>query len=233
MNKPYHHGNLRVALLDVARARLAEGAEADLSLRNLALRVGVSVNATYRHFESKEALLMELAAQGFEALGACMQDAIATRGGAGAVERLRVAGEAYTEFAQRDPALFRLMFGRKGRFSEHDRFRTAADATFGIVIACVAAILEQPADSSSVLKGAVTAWALVHGYATLGVDGYLQALPESGRPTARELVRMLHLGESPVQKPARGESDAAQRSAGQASGRRSTTGPKVKSKSPC
>ncbi len=198
MNKPYHHGNLRAALLEVAHARLAEGAESDLSLRDLAQRVGVSVNATYRHFESKEALLMELAAQGFEALGHRMQDAIAARGGGVPVERLRVAGEAYTEFAQRDPALFRLMFGRKGRFSEHDRFRSAADAAFRILIDCVAAILDEPADSSPVLKAAVAAWALVHGYATLGVDGYLQALPEPGRPSAQELVRMLHLGDQPT-----------------------------------
>ena len=52
MNKPYHHGNLRAALLEAARARLSEGSEADLSLRDLAARVGVSVNSTYRHFES-------------------------------------------------------------------------------------------------------------------------------------------------------------------------------------
>ena len=61
MSKPYHHGNLKEALLQAARARLAETAEADLSLRDLAARVGVSVNATYRHFASKDAMLMELA----------------------------------------------------------------------------------------------------------------------------------------------------------------------------
>ena len=62
MSKPYHHGNLKEALLQAARARLAETAEADLSLRDLAARVGVSVNATYRHFANKDAMLMELAA---------------------------------------------------------------------------------------------------------------------------------------------------------------------------
>jgi AcrR family transcriptional regulator len=50
MDRPYHHGNLRNALLEAARARLAEAAEAELSLRDLAARVGVSVNATYRQF---------------------------------------------------------------------------------------------------------------------------------------------------------------------------------------
>jgi AcrR family transcriptional regulator len=222
MNRPYHHGNLRAALLEAARGRLAEGAEADLSLRDLALRVGVSVNATYRHFASKEALLMELAAQGFEALTSRMQEAIEARGGTAPVDRLRVAGEAYTEFARTDPALFRLMFGRKGRFSEHSRFRVAGDAAFQVVIDCVAAILRQPSDSSQVLKAAVTAWALVHGYATLDVDGYLQALPESGRPTAQELVRMLHLDEPSVARPAGGESAGARKSGRTTSRRRST-----------
>jgi AcrR family transcriptional regulator len=130
MKKPYHHGNLRAALLEAARARLAEGAEATLSLRDLAARVGVSVNATYRHFESKEALLMELAAEGFDALRAHMLGAVAERGAADAIERLHATGEAYVHFAQQDPALFQLMFGRERRFADYERFRHAADAAF-------------------------------------------------------------------------------------------------------
>jgi AcrR family transcriptional regulator len=194
MKKPYHHGNLRAALLAAARARLAEGAEATLSLRDLAARVGVSVNATYRHFESKEALLMELAAEGFDALRAHMLGAVAERGAANAIERLRATGEAYVHFAQQDPALFQLMFGRERRFADYERFRHAAEAAFAVVVGCVAAVQQVAMDEPSATKAAMAAWSLVHGFAILSLGGYLEALPEALRPSVREVVKMLEVG---------------------------------------
>ena len=193
MKKPYHHGNLRSALLEAARTRLAEGAEATLSLRDLAARVGVSVNATYRHFENKEALLMELAAEGFDALRAHMLGAVAQLGGADTIERLRATGEAYVHFAQHDPALFQLMFGREGRFAEFERFRQAAEAAFAVVVGCVAAVQQVAMDDPSATKAAMAAWSLVHGFAILSLGGYLEALPEALRPNVREVVKMLEV----------------------------------------
>jgi AcrR family transcriptional regulator len=193
MKKPYHHGNLRAALLEAARARLAEGAEATLSLRDLAARVGVSVNATYRHFDNKEALLMELAAEGFDALRAGMLGAVAKLGTAEPIERLHAAGEAYVHFAHQDRALFQLMFGREGRFAEYERFRRAAETAFAVVVEGVAAVQEVAMDDPSATKAAIAAWSLVHGFAILSLGGYLEALPEDRRPTVREVVKMLEV----------------------------------------
>ena len=193
MKKPYHHGNLRVTLLEAARARLAEGAEATLSLRDLAARVGVSVNATYRHFDSKEALLMELAAEGFDALRAHMLGAVAQLGAADTIERLHATGEAYVHFAQHDPALFQLMFGREGRFAEYERFCQSAGAAFAVVVGCVAAVQQVAMDDPSATKAAIAAWSLVHGFAILSLGGYLEALPEVLRPSVREVVKMLEV----------------------------------------
>jgi AcrR family transcriptional regulator len=193
MKKPYHHGNLRAALLEAARARLAEGAEATLSLRDLAARVGVSVNATYRHFDSKEALLMELAAEGFDALRAGLLGAVAKLGTAEPIERLHAAGEAYVHFAHQDRALFQLMFGREGRFAEYERFRRATEAAFAVVVEGVAAVQEVAMDDPSATKAAIAAWSLVHGFAILSLGGYLEALPEDQRPNVREVVKMLEV----------------------------------------
>ncbi len=193
MKKPYHHGNLRAALLEAARARLAEGAEATLSLRDLAARVGVSVNATYRHFDSKEALLMELAAEGFDALRAGMLGAFAKLGTAEPIERLHAAGEAYVHFAHQDRALFQLMFGREGRFAEYERLRRATEAAFAVVVEGVAAVQEVAMDDPSATKAAIAAWSLVHGFAILSLGGYLEARPEDRRPTVREVVKMLEV----------------------------------------
>lgn len=201
MRKPYHHGHLREALLEAARARLAEGGESELSLRDLATRVGVSVNATYRHFESKEAMLVELAAGGFDALRADLRDAVASAGAVSALRRLNVVGEAYVGFANRDPALFRLMFGREGRFESDERFREAAGAAFMVLVECVAAVREEPPDAPEVIRAAIAAWSVAHGFATLGIEGYLQALPAAQRPTAREVVSRLDVNDGGRREP--------------------------------
>ena len=94
--RPYHHGNLRAALLEAAERALARGGE--LSLRELAREVGVSHAAPRRHFAGKQALLDALAEDGFERLGADMRDAIA---GAGPEFRARLTALArtYVRFA--------------------------------------------------------------------------------------------------------------------------------------
>jgi AcrR family transcriptional regulator len=190
----YHHGNLRSALLAQARARLAAGDEAELSLRELATRVGVSVNATYRHFQSKEALLMELAAEGFDELRQAMEHALplpSAGAGAGAGESLHAAGEAYVAFAARERGLYRLMFSHKGRFEAHEGFRDASAAAFTVLLRLAAAARGDVPESASTMKAAMAAWALAHGVATLAAEGYLQALPDALRPEPGAILAML------------------------------------------
>src|SRR6478736_9746442 len=66
--RPYHHGDLRNALLDSARSILEKQGLEALSLRAVARKAGVSHAAPYRHFPNHEALLAELATEGFAEL---------------------------------------------------------------------------------------------------------------------------------------------------------------------
>ena len=97
----------------------------------------------------------------------------------------RRPGEAYLAFANREPALFRLMFGRGGRFKSDERLSEAARAAFLTLVEVVVTVRNQPPESPEVFKAAIAAWSVVHGYATLGLEGYLQALPAAHRPSAR------------------------------------------------
>ncbi len=63
--RPYHHGNLRTALLAQAEKTVRERGVQDLSLRELAREVGVSHGAPRRHFPDRQALLNALAESGF------------------------------------------------------------------------------------------------------------------------------------------------------------------------
>lgn len=193
MSTAYHHGHLRAALLAAARAQLVAGDEAKLSLRELAQRVGVSVNASYRHFANKEALLTQVAADGFLELRQQMLDRLARHPRADATQRLRLAGEAYIAFAQGAPGLFRLMFSQKGRFETHDEFRAASGAAFAVLVEPAAELRGKPAQSPEAMKLAIGAWSLVHGYATFAIECYLAAMPAAMQPSPAELVQMLNL----------------------------------------
>jgi AcrR family transcriptional regulator len=124
--RPYHHGNLRAALLESAERALVEEGARDLSLRDLARRVGVSHAAPRRHFPDKRALLDALAHDGFERLGEELQSAMDAAGGA-FEPRLVAFCRAYVRFATAHAALLELMFAAKHR---DDRLRDASAHAF-------------------------------------------------------------------------------------------------------
>src|SRR5678816_1791656 len=66
--RPYHHGDLRRAVVTAALETLSETQSVDFSLRELARRAGVSHNAPYKHFAEKGELLAAVSAAGFELL---------------------------------------------------------------------------------------------------------------------------------------------------------------------
>src|SRR5260370_37166177 len=87
--KPYHHGNLREALLEAAIRLIAEVGPTAFTLREVARRAGVSHNAPYRHFRDRDDLMAAVAAQGFRELTEAMVDAAGQR--SDALDRLKRA----------------------------------------------------------------------------------------------------------------------------------------------
>ncbi len=174
-SRPYHHGDLRGALLRAAQEMLDEGGAAAVGLREAARRVGVSATAPYRHFADKDALLAALAAEGFKALGSALDHAAGPEDG-----RMNRMGEAYVRFALANPGRFRLMFGRGAEALGQDRALTAASlATFARLGGVTGAGARSPLqDSIAARAPAIHAWARVHGLAYLLLD---RMLPESER----------------------------------------------------
>ena len=62
----YHHGDLRSALLAEAAVMISEGGTSSVTMRATGRRLGVSRFAPYRHFADKSALLVAVAAAGFD-----------------------------------------------------------------------------------------------------------------------------------------------------------------------
>lgn len=161
---PYHHGDLRRALLEAARSLVeAEGLEA-LGLRRIAREVGVSHAAPYRHFADHSELLAALAGVGFEELAERFAGAVAAGGPDGALER---GGLAYIGFGLENPALFRLMFDAQDT-AVAERLEPAARAAYEVFASSLRA---GPGATREEL--AATAWSVVHGYTLLMVNGHL------------------------------------------------------------
>lgn len=170
MTKPtYHHGHLRRALIDAALVRIPVQGIVGLSLRALARDVGVTHAAPYRHFADKSALIAAIADEGAAALGHAMQQAMqqsapgadpggADPGGADPQRQLRAMGQAYVRFAVSNPAYFKVMFGPGQPMGEIEM----------LINAVRRARAQGEADTEHV---ALAAWCMVHGIATLVVDG--------------------------------------------------------------
>jgi AcrR family transcriptional regulator len=159
--RAYHHGDLRNSLRGAARAILEEEGLAALSLRAVARRAGVSHAAPYRHYPNHEALLVELAIEGFEELRA---EIVAAALGPGlADERISEIGAAYMRFVARRPALARLMFGPQ--LPNRDSFPDLGAAADSIGTEIGAAL------NDTALGLAV--WAAVHGLAMLILENVI------------------------------------------------------------
>jgi AcrR family transcriptional regulator len=163
----YHHGDLRAALVGAAMDLLEEGGEAELSLRAVARRAGVSAAAPYRHYDDREALVSAVAAVGYRELA---ERLAAAHPSPSTPDELASAAVAYVQFALERPALFRIMFGQPCDRDSDDR--VAATAAVSLYVRGIVERTFPQADSEAL---ATAVWALVHGLAFLHLDGKLDA----------------------------------------------------------
>lgn len=184
----YHHGDLASALVSAAREVVEESGWEAVSLRAVARSVGVSANATYRHFPDKAALLLAVATAAFDQLGRRMrrvQARVKGDDGAAAVARFEATGRAYFGFAVDNPELFRLMFSPIGR--GHADGREDEDTPFDLLAAALDGLVTAGILDATQREGAeMLAWTSVHGLATLVLSGVLSTQRE--RKAALERV---------------------------------------------
>lgn len=175
-SKPYHHGDLRAALVSAGLDLLAERSADDLSLREVARRVGVSATAVYRHFPDKQALLAALAAEGLEELGRSQRSASEEAGGG--PDGFCASGAAYVHFAVRNPALFRLIFTTAPAISLLDTELDKVGMAMRGLREDIAALMPAHLPETARRAAALHAWSLVHGLAMLILDEQVPYHPE-------------------------------------------------------
>ena len=171
-SKPYHHGNLREALLQAAIHLIGERGPSTFTLREVARRAGVSHNAPYRHFRDKDDLLAAVAAQGFRELTQAMLEEAASK--SNGRDRLKQSGLAYVSFALRRPEYFTVMFDLPVSKDRHPEYTEASQSAFATLLGFVEDCQnEGQLPSGRSRERALLAWSLVHGIAKLAVTGRL------------------------------------------------------------
>ncbi|MEU6354698.1 TetR/AcrR family transcriptional regulator [Streptomyces sp. NPDC047072] len=155
-DRPYHHGDLRRAILGAALDVIAAEGPAALSLRDLARRAGVSHAAPAHHFKDRAGLLTAVAAEGFGLLAATIRDAA----------DLKDAGVRYVRFARERPAHFQVMFAPQLLRADDLELTTARALATDALRTAVSGVRAEDFGIDARLAG-VAAWSLAHGFATL------------------------------------------------------------------
>lgn len=190
---PYHHGDLRSALIEESFALLRETGLAGFSVAALARRLGVSTAAPYRHFADRDHLLARVAEQTARELTAAMRTAVDTAG-PDPVDRFAVTAAVYVTYVSERGAGLDVVFAPAlRRLHDHDLAEAGRELIGLLRDLAEAATGVGPADGLSLIEAHL---ALAQGYGTLNRDGFLDQarhstipLPDRARRASAALTR--------------------------------------------
>lgn len=192
--RPYHHGQLREALLSAAFELLAQHPARQISLREIARHAGVSHAAPYHYFSDRQQLLGALAERCMDAFYEAQLRA-AQQAGAHPGAQLLAIGQAYIDFATQQTHAFALIYDpevcRPGQ--ESAAHRANHDLLLGTAQRCVTRGL-LPDSPPEVLAAGL--WSTVHGLANLILLGHLPLMV--AQPALRALIG---LNDTELEKP--------------------------------
>lgn len=184
---PYHHGDLKNALIEAGIEILSKDGLGALSLRSVARKAGVSHAAPYAHFTDKQALVAAISTEGYRKLYERVAQAAARYAG-DPLRQFVESSWAYVAFALEEPAHFKItLSGVVEKEKDYPAFVEIAQKNYRslleIVTICQAAGILDPGPPDLM---AVSVWGLIHGFTTLILEGQLShALLE--RYTIREM----------------------------------------------
>ena len=189
-SRPYHHGDLRSALLSAALELLEEGGLASLSLRGAAARAGVSHAAPKHHFGNRKGLLTAIATIGYSRFAATMAEECA-RSAQNPLGQVRAITRGYVKFALQNRAIFRLMFSLDHYDRDNQELAAAVCRAFTLLEDTSRSVARAlgVAEGDAWREIANLIWTTVHGYAHLLIDGRLvnrttgepEPIPDIGR----------------------------------------------------
>lgn len=186
----YHHGNLRQTLMNNCLKLIEDKGVSGFTLREVARISGVSPAAPYHHFRNRTELLAAVAVMGFKMLDEAQRKASEQFDNPG--HRLKALGKSYVMFAVNHKVYFHVMFRANPEpLRENDQVMNAAKQALRHLENTIRELHpETDEDNSRHIQVAVLAcWSMVHGLASLWMDGPLRAM-ETGKLDIEELIAL-------------------------------------------
>lgn len=175
----------RRAILDAARRIAQQDGWPQVTMRRIATAADVSAMAAYRHFASREDLLIALLHEGFTALSDRLR--AATEASEDPADALDALVEAYVGFAADQTDLYLVMYDLSGVHLDPTKTWQAGEAVGQVVADALGAVMGQPVGA---LDDVVLAlWSQVHGLLALHFAGRLPGGLERVRVLASASVR--------------------------------------------
>jgi AcrR family transcriptional regulator len=191
--RDYHHGDLRKALLGGVARVIREKGLGEVSLREVARRIGVSHGAPAHHFASKRALLTAFATEGYTKLVAACREEVARSHAEDPRERLASMGRGYFRFCIEQREYYEVMFRVDLTDTKDTAFKSATDALWSDMSAAVMEIgAKNYAPGKDLQAFGLAAWALAHGMAALWQSGRLGLRSKGADPMAL-IARATHV----------------------------------------
>jgi len=189
MKQPFHHGNLKQALLDASGALLDKHGPDGVTIRAVAREVGVSHAAPVNHYKDRETLLTALATILFDELLTSVREKL-SRKDFPAKERISVFAIVLFEYAMAHPNRYRLLWHTALVNHSDPELLKVMDQFYD---ACCAEI--EAADMSKELDNetyAIALWSMVHGYIDLRLTGMFEAKTDavSGHPRLEAMLEL-------------------------------------------
>lgn len=175
--KPYHHGDLRNALIESGIELINREGEDKFSLRKVALLCGVSHAAPYSHFKNKEELLKAMQEYVTAQLMETFEQALQVDSNSHIKEVLIQIGKSYVLFFLHHPQYYHFLFSQpcmkidlsmngdgKNDFPPFRLFRETAQRVLS----------ESGLPESRIKDSIISMWALVHGLASIVTMKYVR-----------------------------------------------------------
>jgi AcrR family transcriptional regulator len=167
------NSNLREACVEEAISIIADVGLASLSLREVARRLGVSHQAPYKHFPSRDHILAEVVGRAFASFSAQLEKHAR---GSDPYEDLGNLGRSYLDYARKHPLQYQLMFGMPlPDPKKHPDMMIKAEHAFNMLQEAITKLPGHGPDANIELD-ALYVWSVVHGLAGLFETGAAKKL---------------------------------------------------------
>ena len=175
IKKEYHHGNLKEEFLQIAFDFIAKDEIEKLTLKVLSDATGTSRSAIYKHFKNRDALVEKMIEIGFEKFDDIISP-ILLNSEIPLIDRFYRSGKLYVEFAQKNPNLYRLLFGKKYSHIRDELISIQDEDCSGF--GALKKAIEEGQESGILKKDdsykqTIVIWASLHGFASLLIDGFM------------------------------------------------------------